>query len=409
MNYNEALNYIHSLPRFKENTNLIDIKKVLAAFSNPQDNLNFIHIAGTNGKGSTAIMIQSALTISKKKTGLFISPFIIDFCERIQIDGEFISRNDLCKYTQIIKARAEKLNLQLSEFEFITCIAYKYFFDNNCDVVVLETGLGGRLDATNVIKKPLVSVITQIDIDHSEILGETIEKIAVEKCGIIKENSIVVSLDSQKDSVKEIIEKTAMNKNCKIFYNDSKNIIDKQISIKGNEFFLNNNHYSTKLLGNHQFDNAATAIRVLEILEIPKEYIIEGLRKAKLPGRIDILSENPLVIVDGAHNKNGVDALYDTLKDLEINNYNAIVCMMNDKEIESALSKILKSASKVFVTELPDNPRSVKSEQLKTICKKFNKESKIIELDNFKDYIYDDKPTIIFGSLYLASYIIKNF
>lgn len=408
MNYKETLEYIHSLPKFKTNSSS-ELKNVLQKMSNPQNNLKYVHIAGTNGKGSTAVMIQSALTFSNKKTGLYISPFVIEFCERIQIDGKFISHESLVKYSEYVKEILQSNNLKLTEFEFITAVAFKYFCNNNCDIVVLETGLGGRLDATNVIKQSLVSVITQIDIDHSEILGNTIEKIAYEKCGIIKNNSVVVTTQNQKASVKKIIENVASQKNNKLFFNNVKELTNKKISLNGNSFCLNNTLYKTKFLGEHQFDNAATALKVLEVLNVDKKSISHGLKSAYLKCRIDILNKTPTVIVDGSHNKNGVSALVNTLNSLKISNFNIIVCMMKDKDIKNSLAEISKSASHIFVTEIPENPRCIKAKDLKNICKEFNSNTEIIKLNNYKKYISSENPTVIFGSLYLASYIINNF
>lgn len=407
MNYSQTLDYIHSLVKFTKDLSFHSIKKVLNNLSNPQDGLKIIHIAGTNGKGSTAVMLQSALTVSGKKTGLYISPFVVEFCERIQIDGNYITQDDLIYYVNQVKSASFDQGIELSEFEFITCIALKYFCDMKCDIIVLETGLGGRLDATNVISKPLFSVITKIDIDHAEILGDTVEKIACEKCGIIKDNSTVITTENQYESVKKIIEQYSNKRNCKLLYNNYSNISEKEITIQGNSFKLNEKDYITALIGEHQFDNSATAIRVLSELGLSYEDIYIGLKKAKLSARIEVVSEKPLVILDGSHNENGISALIKTLDLLNIRDFNTVLCIMKDKKVERSLSKIIAKADSVFVTELLDNHRCMSSEKLKDICQNFNTNVTEIKIENINNFISKEKPTVIFGSLYLASEVKK--
>ena len=194
MNYEETLNYIHSLGNFSKPATLERIKSVLQKLGNPQNNFKAIHIAGTNGKGSEAAMLTKTFSLAGYKTGLYISPFIIDFRERIQLNGEFISHNDICKFAEIVKST----NTELTEFEFITAVAFLYFSQQNCDIAIIETGLGGRLDATNTLGNVIANVITKIGLDHTAILGDTIQKITAEKCGIIK-NCPVITLHTQPD------------------------------------------------------------------------------------------------------------------------------------------------------------------------------------------------------------------
>ena len=190
MNYTETLNYIHSLGNFSKPPTLERIKAVLQKLGNPQNNFKAIHIAGTNGKGSVSSMLSKVFNLAGYKTALFISPFIIDFCERIQINGNFISEDDICKLAEIVK----DTNIELTEFEFITAIAFLYFSQENCDIAIIETGLGGRLDATNTLENVIANVITKIGLDHTAVLGDTIEKIAYEKCGIIKNCPVITSM-----------------------------------------------------------------------------------------------------------------------------------------------------------------------------------------------------------------------
>ena len=191
MNYIETLNYIHSLGNFSKPATLDRIRKVLQRLDNPQNNFKSIHIAGTNGKGSVSAMLSKVFTLAGYKTALFVSPFIIDFCERIQICGDYITKNDLCKYAQ----RVKDTNVELTEFEFITAVAFLYFSDKNCEIAIIETGLGGKFDATNALENVIANVITKIGLDHTAVLGDSIEKITAEKCGIIKNCPVVTSFN----------------------------------------------------------------------------------------------------------------------------------------------------------------------------------------------------------------------
>lgn len=409
MEYNEALKFIHSLHKFKKDQSFNSIKQVLHNLGNPQDKLKFVHIAGTNGKGSVSAMIAAALISSGKKTGLYISPFVIEFCERIQINNNFISHSDLIRYVLKVKKASLDFGVELSEFEFITCIAFCFYYDNNCDVVVLETGLGGRLDATNVISSSLLSVITHIDIDHSEILGDTVEKIAAEKCGIIKHDTAVVTTENQYRSVKRIISETADKNNSQLIFNNLSSVSNKRVALNGNSFRYNGIEYKTRLIGRHQFDNAMLAVTALNILGVQQKYILSGLKNAYQPARVEVIGVNPTVILDGSHNENGISALVDTLRELKIERFNSVICMMKDKQVERSLKNILPLSNEVFVTELPDNPRCLSAPQLAEICKKYNKNVRQISVSDVLSVAKSELPTVIFGSLYLSGEIKKYF
>lgn len=395
--------------KFKKDQSFNSIKQVLHNLGNPQDKLKFVHIAGTNGKGSVSAMIAAALISSGKKTGLYISPFVIEFCERIQINNNFISHSDLIRYVLKVKKASFDFGVELSEFEFITCIAFCFYYDNNCDVVVLETGLGGRLDATNVISSPLLSVITHIDIDHSDILGDTVEKIAVEKCGIIKHDTAVVTTENQYRSVKRIISETADKNNSQLIFNNLSSVSNKRVALNGNSFRYNGIEYKTRLIGRHQFDNAMLAVTALNILGVQQKYILSGLETAYQPARVEVIGVNPTVILDGSHNENGISALVDTLRELKIERFNSVICMMKDKQVERSLKNILPLSNEVFVTELPDNPRCLSAPQLAEICKKYNKNVRQISVSDVLSVAKSELPTVIFGSLYLSGEIKKYF
>lgn len=410
MNYNEAITYIHSLMRFGSRPGLENISRLLNELGNPQNELKYIHVAGTNGKGSTSSFISSVLREAGLKTGLYISPFVVAFNERIQINGEYISDQELAEWTEIIKTASEKIadaENPITEFEFITALGFKYFADKGCDVVVLEVGLGGRLDATNVIKKPLASVITRIDLDHTGILGDTVEKIAAEKCGIIKrDNFVITTADNSAEALEVIAQTTAYNCST-LLCADAKNAEITDCGIGGQTFEYKNSEYKIKLLGKHQISNAVVAIETIKNVfkDITDETVKKGLLKTAFPARCEVISEEPLLLLDGSHNPNGTAALDKVLSDLKINNATAIVGFMADKDVKDAISKVAGHFSKMIAVEVASNNRTMKSEELAEACKEFCSDS--VAAESYAKAIAlakeANKPIIVFGSLYLSS------
>ena len=255
MNYNEALDYIHSLLVFGSRPGLERMNEVMEKFNNVQDTLKYIHIAGTNGKGSTATMLSNVYIAAGYKVGLYISPYVVTFCERMQVNGVPISEKDLCFVCEQVK----NTGVTLTEFEFITACAFLYFAKEKCDVVILETGLGGRLDATNIIKNPLCSVITHIALDHMQVLGNTIGEITGEKCGIIKGNAPVVTDYMQDEEVISVIK--SKTSNLTVPEKDNVNIVSSDIN--GNTFIYKGEEYHTSLIGKHQINNALSVIETV--------------------------------------------------------------------------------------------------------------------------------------------------
>ena len=256
INYKETLNYIHSLGNFGLPAGLDRIKSILHKLGNPQDKLKAIHIAGTNGKGSVSAMLASVFKTAGYKTGLFISPFIIDFRERIQTNGEYISKNDLCFYAEKVK----NTGVELTEFEFITAVAFSYFAEQKIDILICETGLGGRLDATNTLDNLVCGVITKIGLDHTAILGETIEAITEEKCGILRDAPTITNPYQDKKAIE-------------VINNNTNNLIIPDLSLLeiiktdsfGNSFIYNNERYDISLCGEFQIDNALTVIETIKV------------------------------------------------------------------------------------------------------------------------------------------------
>lgn len=409
MNYNEALKYIHSLGKFGSKPGLERIEKMLSLMGNPHKKLKFIHVAGTNGKGSTSTYIANVLQKAGYKTGLYTSPFITEFNERININGQNISNVDLAEYTAVASSKAKMVfseEYPITEFEFITAVAFKYFYDSGCDIVVLEVGLGGRLDATNVIEKSLASVITKIDLDHTDILGDTIEKIASEKCGIIKQNCPVITTSKNEQSVIDVVRKYCDKSNSNLHLNDSQTIKVISSNVDGNVFVYNGHEYRTKMAGQHQIDNAVTAIKALQVAfpDIPYSIVYEGIEKAVLPARCELISKVPVVLLDGCHNPNGTLALDKMLESSNINFAVAIVGFMADKDVGEAISNVAYHFDKMIAVEVKTNKRSMTSDDLSAVCKLYCAD--VQKAESYQQAIEiavkENKPIVVFGSLYLA-------
>ena len=400
MNYNEALSYIHSLLVFGSMPGLERITELLEKLGNPQDKLKFIHVAGTNGKGSTCTMLSEVYKSAGYKTGLYTSPYIVDFRERMQINGEYIPKDDLARLTKTVK----DTGVEVTEFEFITALAMLWFAEQKCDLVVLEVGLGGRFDATNVIKNPLCSVIMKIDYDHTAILGDTIKQITNEKCGIIKSGSPVVSYPLQEQETLNVI--LSHNQDTVVPKTNKLKIISSDIT--GNTFIYDGKEYKTRLIGEHQVDNALTVIETVKAagIEVSQKDIAYGIKNATIPARLELISEKPIVFLDGAHNPNGADALSAFMKNYQ-GKICAVVGMMKDKNCDGFLKQVLGYCKSVVTVTVKENPRTATAEELAEISKKYCGDvttapdySTAINLVSKKSN--DKDPIFVFGSLYLA-------
>lgn len=409
MTCKEALEYIHSLGKFGSRPGLERITKMLELMGDPHKALKYIHVAGTNGKGSTCSILASVLKEHGLKVGLYTSPFVTEFNERISVNGENISDDDLAKYTELT---AEKAKLAfddehpITEFEFITALAFKYFSDIGCDVVVLEVGLGGRLDATNVIESPLASVITKIDLDHTGILGDTLEKIAAEKCGIIKNGCPVVTTAENERSVLEVIMSTAAERGAEVFLNKNCEPEIIYAGIEGTVFRYCGNEYTVSMPGPHQIDNALTVLKALKTAypEITQDEIQNGFKNTKIAARCELISKEPLLLLDGSHNPNGTEALDRMLDTANIDGAVAIIGFMADKDVSDALAKVLNRFSKVFTVTVESNPRSMEAGDLAALCKSLGADA--VAADSYSEALKKakllNKPIVVFGSLYLA-------
>lgn len=409
MNYEETLTYIHNTPKFARTLGNDLLRKLLEKLGNPHKNLKFIHIAGTNGKGSAAVMLSEILCAAGFKTGLFTSPYIERFNERIKINNEMIEDDRLAEITARIRNTIEKFDTPVSEFALDTAIAFEYFKEENCDIVVLETGLGGRLDATNVIEESLVSVIMSIGLDHTQYLGETIEEITAEKCGIIKSGGHTVVYPVQESDAISVITRVCGERN------NTLHIANMPESEGGTSFKYNNKKYALSLLGEFQKYNAATVTETVEVLKslgykIPTAAVRKGLKSAFNPARLEKI--NSRTYLDGAHNPPAAKALIDSLKAMN-KPVNLCVAMMEDKDVSACIEIFADTASKVIVTEV-DMPRCAAAETLAEEFSKYNTEV-IVEKDSkaaverLMKITTADEVGCVCGSLYLAGEVRKNF
>lgn len=378
MNYNETLEYIHSVSWKGSRPGLGRTRELLALMGNPEKKLKFVHIAGTNGKGSTASMTANILEKAGYTVGLYTSPYIFTFNERMRVNGGNISDSDLVSVTEFVKPLADSMTDSPTEFELVTCIAFEYFYRKKCDIVVLEVGMGGELDSTNVIDPPEVSVITNIGLDHTDFLGDTLEKIAETKSKIIKENSVAVYYPST-DGVEAVIRQRCKEVDAKFIKADFDAVTLKTATLEG-QLIDYKSFKDTKLplLGKHQLNNTAVVFSVVEALKekgfnIPDTAVREGIETVKWQGRFELVSENPTFIVDGGHNPQCAAALFENVKEyLGDRRLVVLTGVLADKDFESMYADMATLTSE-FVTVTPPNPRALSAEKLAEYLTRFGK------------------------------------
>lgn len=426
MTYKEALERIHSLNKFGSRPGLDRIKRLLNDMGNPQDETKFVHVAGTNGKGSVCALVSSVLKSAGYKTGLFISPFITDFCERIQINNTPIPHDKLSELTEYVFSFVDKLSEEdiiITEFEFVTALCFEFFKREKCDLAVLETGLGGLLDSTNVIKTNLCAVITSVSFDHTDILGETLEEIALQKCGIIKPECPVISSE-QDEAAARVIKNSAIRNHSPLLFSTDIKISVKEETIDGTTIELEGTPLTFSLCGEHQIQNARTALATLAVLtkdaqiKISREALCEGFKNAVNPARFEVLSKSPLVVLDGAHNADGMKAFSKAVKKYAPNRNRVLLTgMLADKDSLTSCHYIEGMFDCAFTVPV-SNPRSRTSEDMATILRNYVEDVTACDspFEGF-DKAYDkalkeNADLFICGSLYLAGelrpYILKK-
>ena len=410
MTVQEVIEYIHSANWMGSVPCLSRTQNLLTMMGNPEKKLKFVHIAGTNGKGSTAAMVASILTKAGYRTGLYTSPYIYRFHERMQIDGEQIADEDLVEIAEMVKPLADSLDQHPREFELVCCIAFEYFARKNCDIVVLEVGMGGAFDATNVIDCPEVAVITNIGLDHTDFLGNTLEEIAETKAGIFKEGGHAVVYRGT-PGVEAVFERVCAEKNIKLHKADFEGLVNKSRSLFGQTFDCGERKdIELPLLGEHQMFNASVVLSIADALieqgwKITEEQIREGLKQVTWPGRFDIVSRDPLFIIDGGHNPQCIEALVKNIRDyLTGRRVIALVGVLADKDYADMFRPVMELVEQ-FVCITPDSPRKLEADDLAAYLRGVGAKAEgcgemIHGIRRCLELAGDDGVVLCFGSLY---------
>jgi len=381
MGYSELVQWMFNLERFGIKLGLENMTEYLSSIENPHKCFRSVHVTGTNGKGSVCAFLASILEESGLKVGLYTSPHLVDFRERVKINGQMISEEDVVKLGNELRMTMENMadesgEQQLTFFEFTTGLAFKYFNEQRVDIAVVEVGMGGRLDATNVIS-PEVSVITRIGLEHTAYLGNTMDQIAREKAGIVKTGIPVVCSDRSPESLSVIRSACARKKSELSLVGKDFEARNAMTRMDGTSFDYDGRTkipgLSTRLIGVHQAENAATAIAVTEQMKeegysISESAVREGVAKTRLSGRLDIWSNDPLVILDGSHNPEGVRTTISVIDSLGLTPLTFVVACMDDKDGLGMIAELAPYASKMVITEVKTG-RSVKATQLAVLAK----------------------------------------
>ena len=420
MTTQQAIEALHALPRMGQGTpGLARMQNLCDHLGNPEKELQCIHIAGTNGKGSLAAMTSSILTAAGYKTGLTISPYVVDFRERFQIDGEMIPPRTLANLTEKVLDAVDAIEAEGGEkpveFEAVTALAFLWFAREKCDLVVLETGLGGRCDATNVVPHKLVAAITKIGYDHMEVLGDTLDKIAAEKAGIIKEGTVVVNYPDQPAEAMGPILTAAAEAHTSIITPDKDDLTLLRGKRLENRIDYGGYRAALGLPGTHQANHAAMAVEIALALwrefgyDISDDAILQGLADARMPARIEVLRRHPLLLLDGCHNPDGAKMLAATLTRADFEeNLVGVLGVLADKDYKDMLSDLAPCFAKVY-TVTPNCPRALSAEELQKEAR-FHTDAEAA--DSVADAIrkavdYADENNlagvVVCGSLYLAA------
>jgi dihydrofolate synthase/folylpolyglutamate synthase len=418
MTYTETIDFLYGIRLFGQKLGLETTQYLLGLMDNPQDSLRFIHIAGTNGKGSVAAMLQTVLSGAGYKTGLYTSPHLVSFCERFQVDGRCIPESEVVRLVENIRPVLEKVAAHPefhapTFFEAVTAIALQYFREQKIDVVVWETGLGGRLDATNVVT-PLVSVITNIAFDHTQYLGETLAQIASEKCGIIKPSVPVVTAAAAAEAL-TVIRRTAAAQGSRLFvvgqdicaarlHEDEK---CQRLELTGTRQAYG--PLTIPLLGEHQTINCATAVAALEAsgLSVSPKQVQEGLARTSWPGRFQMVSHDPTVVLDGAHNAAAAERLAATLREHFVGEKLALILgVLRDKNYDQMCQILAPLAERILCVPV-NSERTCEPDQLARWCKAANPSANVSVSRNVSEAYAEASRLkqgviVIAGSLFLV-------
>ena len=404
-NFQKLLKDLYSLQRLGIKTGLEHTQQLLDACGNPHHQLKFIHLAGTNGKGSTAAFIYSILRASGLNIGLYSSPHLVRFNERIRVNGVPIADEKIVEYMKLFSADIRRI--ESTFFETTSAMAFWYFKQKKVDVAVIETGLGGRLDSTNVIE-PKIAVITPISMDHSDLLGNELKSIAREKAGIIKEKTPVIS-SHQENAVKNVLVQKAAEVDAYLMFVDSPT--DCTISMAGTFFRQDDLDYQLTLIGEHQAQNASLAVAAVREFGSPvnDDHIRIGLLNATWPGRFQVLSNDPHVIYDVAHNEQGIKSILKTVNNIFEKKPIGLFALKEDKELELIANVIHGKFGKLLVMD-DEQGLLMRSETLSMNLSKHGIAAELMKrFDDFTSYLLNGHPGIIFGSHYMAKPVFEHF
>lgn len=420
MNYKEAFEWLKSLEKFGSVLGLDTIQELMRRLQNPQNQIPMIHVAGTNGKGSIITYLEYVLESAGYRVGKYISPSVVHYWEKIQINGVMIEEKEVAYYVEQIKNVCEEMVqdglVQPTLFECETALAFLYFAKSGCDIALIETGMGGLTDATNVIKKPVCEVIASVSMDHMGVLGNTLEEIAECKAGIIMPETDVVCYGGNREVI-EVIQRKASEEKARLLVSDFSQI--QNVKVNGFKQYFSYKHHTNMeiaLAGEHQLKNAATALEVIDVLnakgfDLSEDIVKKGMQLAKWPGRFECISSKPVIVLDGAHNMDAAEQLKAAIQ-MYLAGKTIIFVMgvFRDKEYEKII-RLTNSLASEIITINSDNKRSIPSEELSDIVKEICTVNKAVyaansPIDGIKMAtaraleLGDDKTAIVvFGSL----------
>ncbi len=424
MTYDEALNFIYSRRKFQKSNGHERIERLLELLDNPHQKLKFVHVVGTNGKGSVSTALSNVLQQSGYKVGLFTSPFVVEFGERIKVDGEFISKQDIAFLTSLIKEKTdlmEKEELYPTVFEVTTALGLLYFANTCCDIVVLEAGIGGKNDSTNVIGTPELAVITSVSLDHTEMLGDSVAEIAKEKCGILKKACPMVSypfdgenlgfIPQNKEAV-SVIKVECQKGGNPLFVPFVEKVEVEKSDLFGTSFSYDGLYIRINICGKHQIGNMLTVITAAKVLKekgyaITDETIEKGISSFTIPGRTEVIEGEPTVILDGGHNAGCMKALRETAESFLLGRkITLLMSFMKDKDYEKSIEIIAPLCENIIFT-VTDETRGEKAEVLKETATKHCNNVYAIK-DTEKAFLFAKEKAekdvlIVSGSFYLVS------
>lgn len=383
MNYREAMHYIEELRPLGVVMGLETTRELCARLGNPQEQLKFVHIAGTNGKGSTLAYISTIMTAAGYRTGRYISPAVKEYRERFQVDGRVITQSGFCRYLDAVRAAAESMAAaglpHPTVFEVETAVAFLYFQDKQCDIVVLETGLGGALDTTNVVENTLAAVFSSISMDHMDVLGDSLEKIALAKAGIIKNKCYAISV-RQTPEVMKVLRQSALSRKGKFLTADISRAKHIRYGVEKQSFDYDKfKNLEISMPGQYQIENAALAVETVLALnrcgfKVPEEKIREGLLQTRWPGRFDVLAKKPLFIADGAHNEDAAKKLAESVRFYFTNRKIIyIMGMLRDKEYDKVIRNTCDLASHIITVTPPVPDRALSALELAQAAREYHR------------------------------------